>query len=171
MRPIGMSFLLKVRARGESHLHGTMPIVSTTFQSVFISYCLHWSQFDYGGWMPNTPSSLQQPPPTTKGTTSEATLLQTLPDVNTTVKGMSTLWLLSKQSTDFVSAQVFNQIKMHVQVVYVLLSKTGQYFKLSKVWFKIDTLTNSFFKCIPVVRSLLASTQRNTLVRNNPASW
>ncbi|XP_077950774.1 polyunsaturated fatty acid lipoxygenase ALOX15B [Gasterosteus aculeatus] len=59
-------------------------------------------QFDYGGWMPNNPSSLQQPPPTTKGTTSEATLLQTLPDVNTTVKGMSTLWLLSKQSTDFV---------------------------------------------------------------------
>ncbi|KAL6096271.1 alox12b [Pungitius sinensis] len=59
-------------------------------------------QFDYGGWMPNTPSSLQQPPPTTKGTASEATLLKTLPDVNTTVKGMATLWLLSKQSTDFV---------------------------------------------------------------------
>nr|XP_040016746.1 polyunsaturated fatty acid lipoxygenase ALOX15B-like [Gasterosteus aculeatus aculeatus] len=60
-------------------------------------------QFDYGGWMPNTPSSLQQPPPTTKGTTSEATLLQTLPDINTTVTGMSTLWLLSKQSTDIVT--------------------------------------------------------------------
>ncbi|KAM8831417.1 polyunsaturated fatty acid lipoxygenase ALOX8 isoform 1-T2 [Spinachia spinachia] len=59
-------------------------------------------QFDFGGWMPNTPSSLQQPPPTTKGTASEATLLQTLPDINTTVKEMSTLRLLSRQSTDFV---------------------------------------------------------------------
>ncbi|XP_042341738.1 polyunsaturated fatty acid lipoxygenase ALOX15B-like isoform X2 [Plectropomus leopardus] len=59
-------------------------------------------QYDYGGWMPNTPISLQLPPPTTKGTTSEATMLQTFPDVNITVKGMSTLWLLSKQSSDFV---------------------------------------------------------------------
>ncbi|XP_042340950.1 polyunsaturated fatty acid lipoxygenase ALOX15B-like isoform X2 [Plectropomus leopardus] len=59
-------------------------------------------QFDYGGWMPNTPISLQLPPPTTKGTTSEATMLQTFPDVNTTVQGMSTMWLLSKQSSDFV---------------------------------------------------------------------
>uniref|UniRef100_A0A671WZW2 Arachidonate 12-lipoxygenase, 12R-type-like n=1 Tax=Sparus aurata TaxID=8175 RepID=A0A671WZW2_SPAAU len=59
-------------------------------------------QFDYGGWMPNTPISLQRPPPTTKGTTSEATMLQTLPDVNTTAQGMATMWLLSKQSSDFV---------------------------------------------------------------------
>ncbi|KAM9362638.1 arachidonate 12-lipoxygenase, 12R-type-like [Symphorus nematophorus] len=59
-------------------------------------------QYDYGGWMPNTPISLQRPPPTTKGTTSEATMLQTLPDINTTVQGMATMWLLSKQSSDFV---------------------------------------------------------------------
>ncbi|XP_051801144.1 polyunsaturated fatty acid lipoxygenase ALOX15B-like [Acanthochromis polyacanthus] len=60
-------------------------------------------QYDYGGWMPNTPISLQLPPPTTKGTTSEATMLQTFPDVNTTAQGMSTMWLLSKQSSDFVA--------------------------------------------------------------------
>ncbi|KAF7642226.1 hypothetical protein LDENG_00261880 [Lucifuga dentata] len=60
-------------------------------------------QYDYGGWMPNTPISLQRPPPTTKGTTSEATMLQTFPAVNTTVQGMSTMWLLSKQSSDFVA--------------------------------------------------------------------
>ncbi|XP_070712351.1 arachidonate 12-lipoxygenase, 12R-type-like [Pempheris klunzingeri] len=59
-------------------------------------------QYDYGGWMPNTPISLQLPPPTTKGTASEATMLRTFPDVNTTVQGMSTMWLLSKQSSDFV---------------------------------------------------------------------
>ncbi|KAM6972656.1 polyunsaturated fatty acid lipoxygenase ALOX15B [Aplochiton taeniatus] len=60
-------------------------------------------QYDYGGWMPNTPITLQLPPPTTKGRSSESTLLETLPDVNTTAQGMSTVWLLSKQSTDFVA--------------------------------------------------------------------
>uniref|UniRef100_A0A671X1P7 Lipoxygenase domain-containing protein n=1 Tax=Sparus aurata TaxID=8175 RepID=A0A671X1P7_SPAAU len=59
-------------------------------------------QYDYGGWMPNAPSSLQLPPPTKKGTTSEATMLETFPDVNTTANGMAALWLLSKQSSDFV---------------------------------------------------------------------
>lgn len=54
--------------------------------------------------MPNTPVSLQLPPPTTKGTTSEATMLKTFPDINVTVQGMATMWLLSKQSSDFVSA-------------------------------------------------------------------
>ncbi|KAK5898831.1 hypothetical protein CesoFtcFv8_008566 [Champsocephalus esox] len=52
--------------------------------------------------MPNTPTSLQLPPPTTKGTTSEATMLNTLPDINTTVQGMAIVWLLSKPSSDFV---------------------------------------------------------------------
>ncbi|XP_061586510.1 polyunsaturated fatty acid lipoxygenase ALOX15B-like [Cololabis saira] len=59
-------------------------------------------QYDYGGWMPNNPISLQLPPPTKKGTASEATMLATFPDVNTTVRGMATMWLLSKQSSDFV---------------------------------------------------------------------
>ncbi|XP_049425140.1 hydroperoxide isomerase ALOXE3-like isoform X2 [Epinephelus fuscoguttatus] len=59
-------------------------------------------QYDYGGWMPNTPISLQLPPPKTKGTTSEATMLQTLPDMGTTANGMAVMWLLSKPSSDFV---------------------------------------------------------------------
>ncbi|KAM9333234.1 arachidonate 12-lipoxygenase, 12R-type-like [Pholidichthys leucotaenia] len=59
-------------------------------------------QYDYGGWMPNTPISLQRPPPTTKGTSSQTTMMNTFPDVNTTVQGMVTMWLLSKQSSDSV---------------------------------------------------------------------
>ncbi|KAM6941507.1 polyunsaturated fatty acid lipoxygenase ALOX15B-like isoform 1-T1 [Lycodopsis pacificus] len=59
-------------------------------------------QYDYGGWMPNTPLTLQRPPPTTKGTTSVTTMMKTFPDVNTTVHGMAVVWLLSKQSTDSV---------------------------------------------------------------------
>ncbi|XP_032433730.1 arachidonate 15-lipoxygenase B-like [Xiphophorus hellerii] len=59
-------------------------------------------QFDFDSWMPNTPISLQLPPPTKKGEATEKTMLKTLPDVNTTVQGMATLWLLSQQSSDFV---------------------------------------------------------------------
>ncbi|XP_029020122.1 polyunsaturated fatty acid lipoxygenase ALOX15B-like [Betta splendens] len=73
---------------------------------IFSGSCQHAAvnsgQYDYGGWMPNTPITLQLPPPTRKGTTSEETMLQMFPDVNTTVQGMATMWLLSKQSTDFV---------------------------------------------------------------------
>uniref|UniRef100_A0A087Y4B0 Lipoxygenase domain-containing protein n=1 Tax=Poecilia formosa TaxID=48698 RepID=A0A087Y4B0_POEFO len=58
-------------------------------------------QFDFGSWMPNTPISLQLPPPTKKGEATEETMLKTLPDVNTTVQGMATMWLLSQQSSDF----------------------------------------------------------------------
>ncbi|CAL8295109.1 unnamed protein product [Lota lota] len=59
-------------------------------------------QFDYGSWMPNTPTSMQRPPPTTKGTADESSLLDALPDINVTVNGMAVVWLLSKQSSDFV---------------------------------------------------------------------
>ncbi|XP_037620014.1 arachidonate 12-lipoxygenase, 12R-type-like [Sebastes umbrosus] len=59
-------------------------------------------QYDYGGWMPNAPTTLRLPPPTTKGTTSEDTMLKTLPDKGTTAHGMAVLWLLSKRSSDSV---------------------------------------------------------------------
>ncbi|XP_035992938.1 polyunsaturated fatty acid lipoxygenase ALOX15B-like [Fundulus heteroclitus] len=59
-------------------------------------------QYDYGGWMPNMATSLQLPPPTKKGEATEESMLKTLPDVNITVQGMATLWLLSQQSSDFV---------------------------------------------------------------------
>ncbi|XP_034442877.1 hydroperoxide isomerase ALOXE3-like [Hippoglossus hippoglossus] len=72
---------------------------------IFTCSCQHSAvnsgQYDYGAWMPNTPISLQRPPPTTKGP-KENIMMQTLPDISTTVKGMSTMWLLSKESSDFV---------------------------------------------------------------------
>lgn len=60
--------------------------------------------------MPNAPLSLQRPPPTEKGKADEDTVLQTLPNVGTTVNVMGALWLLSKQSSDFVSVQDFWEI-------------------------------------------------------------
>ncbi|XP_061534911.1 polyunsaturated fatty acid lipoxygenase ALOX15B-like [Phycodurus eques] len=80
---------------------------------MFTSSCQHAAlntgQYDYGGWMPNTPATLQRPPPTKKGTTSEATMLQTLPVINVTAQGMATVWLLSRQSSDFVSLGQYSE--------------------------------------------------------------
>ncbi|XP_061765264.1 hydroperoxide isomerase ALOXE3-like [Nerophis ophidion] len=74
---------------------------------MFTSSCQHAAvnsgQYDYSGWMPNSPSTLQRPPPTKKGTTTEATMLATLPPVSVTALIMNVLWLLSRQSSDFVA--------------------------------------------------------------------
>ncbi|XP_023814400.2 polyunsaturated fatty acid lipoxygenase ALOX8-like [Oryzias latipes] len=57
-------------------------------------------QYDLYGWMPNGPSTMQEPPPTQKGKADEASFLSTLPDVQTTVHILATIWLLSMQSSD-----------------------------------------------------------------------
>ncbi|CAL8313262.1 unnamed protein product [Merluccius merluccius] len=59
-------------------------------------------QFDYGSWMPNTPTTIDHPPPDSKGLYNRSGILNALPDINTTVHGMAVLHLLSKQSSDFV---------------------------------------------------------------------
>uniref|UniRef100_A0A667XQV3 Lipoxygenase domain-containing protein n=1 Tax=Myripristis murdjan TaxID=586833 RepID=A0A667XQV3_9TELE len=60
------------------------------------------AQLDYFGWMPNAPVGLQLPPPSTKGLCSESSLLASFPDVNATVHGLATVYLLSKRPTDYV---------------------------------------------------------------------
>ncbi|XP_063306316.1 hydroperoxide isomerase ALOXE3-like [Pelobates fuscus] len=56
-------------------------------------------QFDFYGWMPNGPSSMRKPPPSGKGATYQ-TILDTLPEVNTTTLAMATVWLLSHEPED-----------------------------------------------------------------------
>uniref|UniRef100_A0A4W5QI33 Lipoxygenase domain-containing protein n=1 Tax=Hucho hucho TaxID=62062 RepID=A0A4W5QI33_9TELE len=65
----------------------TMLIFTVSVQHAAVSN----GQFDFGGWMPNFPISLQQPLPTTKGQCTESTMLKTFPDINTTVNGMVAL--------------------------------------------------------------------------------
>ncbi|CAL8313272.1 unnamed protein product [Merluccius merluccius] len=59
-------------------------------------------QFDYGSWMPNTPTTIRSPPPAIKGHLNDSGMVNALPDISTTVNGMAVLHLLSKQSSDFV---------------------------------------------------------------------
>uniref|UniRef100_A0A8C2S360 Arachidonate lipoxygenase 3 n=1 Tax=Capra hircus TaxID=9925 RepID=A0A8C2S360_CAPHI len=64
----------------------------------------HWvggsPQHDFGAWMPNAPSSMRQPPPQTKGTTTLKSYLDTLPEVNTTCNNILLFWLVSQEPKD-----------------------------------------------------------------------
>uniref|UniRef100_A0A671X1Q1 Hydroperoxide isomerase ALOXE3-like n=1 Tax=Sparus aurata TaxID=8175 RepID=A0A671X1Q1_SPAAU len=99
-------FLSKASTGIPQHFATVAELVKFVTMVIFTCSAQHAAvnsgQYDYGGWMPNTPITLQLPPPTSKGKTHEATILETFPDVNATVHGMGTVWLLSKQSTDFV---------------------------------------------------------------------
>ncbi|KAK1805632.1 hypothetical protein P4O66_019910 [Electrophorus voltai] len=57
-------------------------------------------QFDYGGWMPNFPSSLQQAPPRRKGLATEHTVSDTLPSISSTVNTMAIVYLLCHDTCD-----------------------------------------------------------------------
>ncbi|XP_031753301.1 hydroperoxide isomerase ALOXE3-like isoform X1 [Xenopus tropicalis] len=58
------------------------------------------SEFDIYAWMPNGPSTMRKPPPTTKGTTTYQRILETLPVINTTATAMVAVSLLSKEPHD-----------------------------------------------------------------------
>lgn len=59
-------------------------------------------QHDFGAWMPNAPSSMRQPPPQTKGTTTLKSYLETLPEVNITCNNLLLFWLVSQEPKDQV---------------------------------------------------------------------
>ncbi|KAM4595729.1 polyunsaturated fatty acid lipoxygenase ALOX15B-like [Fundulus diaphanus] len=59
-------------------------------------------QFDFGGWMPNLPSTMQCPPPTEKGKATEDMIMAALPDKVTTRRTIDTLFLLTRKYSDFL---------------------------------------------------------------------
>lgn len=83
----------------------TMVIFTSSAQHAAVNN----GQSDYGSWMPNTPSTLLRAPPTTKGTATEETLLQTLPGRTITDNAITVMRALSTQSTDFVALGQFPQ--------------------------------------------------------------
>ncbi|KAI4874497.1 hypothetical protein NFI96_021868 [Prochilodus magdalenae] len=77
----------------------TMVIFTATAQHSAVNN----GQFDFGGWLPNSPISLQSPPRRVKGHATASTLLQTLPDVNGSVRSMAATWVLTRKPEEFVS--------------------------------------------------------------------
>ncbi|XP_060112824.1 hydroperoxide isomerase ALOXE3-like [Heteronotia binoei] len=57
-------------------------------------------QFDFAAWMPNTPATLRQPPPKAKGMATLQSILDTLPEVNSTCALLSLLSVVSYEPGD-----------------------------------------------------------------------
>ena len=73
--------------------------------------------------MPNLPIALRKRPPVQKGQTNEISILETLPDVGTTVNVMAVLKLLSQKSTDHVSLDNINPHVLRRQYSCFILSE------------------------------------------------
>ncbi|XP_029281708.1 hydroperoxide isomerase ALOXE3-like [Cottoperca gobio] len=76
----------------------TMVIFTVTAQHAAVNS----GQFDYMSWMPNGTLLLRKPPPTIKGKSSMDTMLETLPNVDETVKFALVVLLLSEKYEDTV---------------------------------------------------------------------
>uniref|UniRef100_A0A8C5PQV5 Uncharacterized protein n=1 Tax=Leptobrachium leishanense TaxID=445787 RepID=A0A8C5PQV5_9ANUR len=85
-----------LRSRVEVIKFATMVMFSCSAQHAAVNS----GQFDFYSWMPNAPSSLRRPPPTKKGVTTFQSILDTMPEMNTTALAMVTVWLLSKEPED-----------------------------------------------------------------------
>ncbi|XP_041112302.1 hydroperoxide isomerase ALOXE3-like isoform X2 [Polyodon spathula] len=59
-------------------------------------------QFDFCAWMPNACPTLRHPPPTKKGETTRADILESIADISSTVSCLAAVWLLTRPSSDFV---------------------------------------------------------------------
>ncbi|KAK1156707.1 arachidonate 15-lipoxygenase B-like [Acipenser oxyrinchus oxyrinchus] len=59
-------------------------------------------QFDFAAWMPNASPTLRRPPPSFVGGTTQQDILESIADVGSTVRTLAAVWLLSRNSDDFV---------------------------------------------------------------------
>ncbi|XP_078792601.1 polyunsaturated fatty acid lipoxygenase ALOX15B-like isoform X2 [Oryzias latipes] len=61
---------------------------------------VNFGQYDFYGWMPNCPATMQVAPPIEKGKITEAQFLNALPDYKTAVQSMETVLVLSAPTPD-----------------------------------------------------------------------
>uniref|UniRef100_A0A8C6UAJ8 Arachidonate 12-lipoxygenase n=1 Tax=Neogobius melanostomus TaxID=47308 RepID=A0A8C6UAJ8_9GOBI len=59
-------------------------------------------QFDWCAWVPNTPCTMRQPPPTDKDTVTMDTIMSTLPDVSQSCVQLAITWHLGRPQPDAI---------------------------------------------------------------------
>nr|XP_033781050.1 arachidonate 12-lipoxygenase, 12S-type [Geotrypetes seraphini] len=63
---------------------------------------LNGGQFDWCAWVPNTPCSMRQPPPTSKGEATMKLIMESLPDIRQSCIQMAITWHLGRKQPDMV---------------------------------------------------------------------
>uniref|UniRef100_A0A6I8PJS0 Arachidonate epidermal lipoxygenase 3 n=1 Tax=Ornithorhynchus anatinus TaxID=9258 RepID=A0A6I8PJS0_ORNAN len=98
------AFLGRESSGFPSHLDTPKELIKFLTMIIFNCSAQHAAvnsgQHDFGAWMPNAPSSMRQPPPCVKGTTTLQTYLDTLPEVNITCNTLLLFWLVSQEPKD-----------------------------------------------------------------------
>ncbi|XP_056219428.1 hydroperoxide isomerase ALOXE3-like [Seriola aureovittata] len=99
-------FLRNVDSGIPSSFQTVEELIKFVTMVIFTSSCQHAAvnigQFDFLGWIPNGPLSLNHAPPTTKGQSSMETILATLPNKSSAGRSMAILWQLSIKYEDSV---------------------------------------------------------------------
>ncbi|XP_078527151.1 hydroperoxide isomerase ALOXE3-like isoform X2 [Lissotriton helveticus] len=85
-----------LQTRAELIKYLTMVIFTSSAQHAAVNT----GQFDFLSWMPNSPCTMRQPPPKTKGTATLESVLEILPEVGTTTALMLAVRLLSEEPGD-----------------------------------------------------------------------
>ncbi|XP_062993460.1 hydroperoxide isomerase ALOXE3-like [Elgaria multicarinata webbii] len=98
------AFLSRTSSGAPSSLETSSELIKFLTMIIFCCSARHAAvnsgQFDFAVWMPNTPSTLRQPPPKVKGTASLESVLNTLPDVSSTCALLVVLSVVSSELGD-----------------------------------------------------------------------
>ncbi|XP_063806748.1 hydroperoxide isomerase ALOXE3-like [Pseudophryne corroboree] len=98
-------------------------------------------QFDYYAWMPNGPTSMKSPPPTVKGVSTPDSILDALPEVNTTTISMSTEWVLSSEPRDQRRLGEYPDVRFTEEVPQTFITDFQE--KLAEISHSIKQRNNS----------------------------
>ncbi|XP_053121154.1 hydroperoxide isomerase ALOXE3-like [Hemicordylus capensis] len=98
------AFLGKKSSGVPSTLETKAELIKFLTMVIFCSSARHAAvnsgQFDFAAWMPNTPATMTQPPPKVKGKASLRSILDTLPEVNSTCSLLKLLSIVSYEPGD-----------------------------------------------------------------------
>ena len=97
--PDGHGFPEKIESRDELILYCTLIMFNGSAQHAAVNF----GQFDIYGFVPNAPFALRKPPPSEKGVTTYAHILESLPTIHTSGISIGLVYALSQYSPDEVS--------------------------------------------------------------------
>ena len=100
----GHRFPDKIKSRKELIHYCTLIIFNGSAQHAAVNF----GQFDIYGFIPNAPFTLQKPPPTKKGVTTFAHILESLPNLCTAGLSSGLVFALAEFSPDEVSVCIYD---------------------------------------------------------------
>ena len=101
--PDGHGFPDKMESREDLVLYCTLIMFNGSAQHAAVNF----GQFDIYAFVPNAPFALRKPPPTEKGKTTFAHILESLPTIRTTGISIGLVYALAQFSPDEVSVQLY----------------------------------------------------------------